>query len=419
MFRGIGIYIEGGNGNIIDNCIIRNAGVVAVCMGKGIKSDTMCRHNFTGEPISKEIGSWHEHIYDNPAFDRNAGKNHIIKNCHIYNCGTGGISMGGGDRVSLTPANNEVYNCEIHHCNRYDKMYKACINIDGVGNKITHCLLHDAAGSAIYLHGNDHIMEYNEIHNVCLEADDGGAFYIGRDPSERGNLLQYNYFHHIPTPHKPDVPLKNGCGTFAIYNDDGACGTTILSNIFYKAGSWTIISGGGSDITIDNNIFVQSQAAIVQGDTLMRGVYGFYDKDKMPEKGSLLYHRLLESVDVTKPPYTTKYPSIANFFADRGKPSRNTARYNVVYECLNFIIQRHYDEYLINDTFIKKEGETEYDVYKSHTPWYEQKENIITANCPFENDTTFEINKNVLAAMPSFKQIPFNKIGLIKEKNND
>jgi len=142
--RGLGIYIEGGENNLVAGCTLRNIGVVAVCIGKGVASDKMLRHNFTGTPISRQLGSWHEHIYDNTAFDRKGGKNHGIISCDIYNIGAGAISLGGGDRKTLTAANNHVINCDIHNYNRLDRSYKAAVNVDGVGNRIAHNLIHHA-----------------------------------------------------------------------------------------------------------------------------------------------------------------------------------------------------------------------------------------------------------------------------------
>ena len=67
------------------------------------------------------LGSWHEHIYENTTFEREGGTNHGVVGCDIYNTGAGGISLGGGDRVTLTPAGNYVRNCHIHDFNRLDR----------------------------------------------------------------------------------------------------------------------------------------------------------------------------------------------------------------------------------------------------------------------------------------------------------
>jgi hypothetical protein len=41
------------------------------------------------------------YMYKHTTYDREAGTGHIISNCEIYNTGSGGISLGGGDRLTL------------------------------------------------------------------------------------------------------------------------------------------------------------------------------------------------------------------------------------------------------------------------------------------------------------------------------
>ena len=213
--RGMGVYLERGANNRIQNCTLRNLGMVAICIGKGVAADPDYRHAFTGKPVSRELGSWHEHIYDNPAFDREAGTGHGVVNCHIHDIGAGAISLGGGDRLKLVSAGNFVENCDIHHFNRWDRTYKGGVNLDGVGNRVAHCRIHEAPALALYLHGNEHVIEYNEITRVMLEGDDMGAFYMGRDPTERGNIIRYNYWHNLAPAHM----------TWCLYFDDLAMET--------------------------------------------------------------------------------------------------------------------------------------------------------------------------------------------------
>lgn len=95
--RGLGIYIEGGESCVVSSCVFRNLGLLAVCIGRGVEPDPLYRHAFTGRPVSRELGSLDEHLYANPDFNRLAGRNHRIENCSLYNLGSGGISLGGGD----------------------------------------------------------------------------------------------------------------------------------------------------------------------------------------------------------------------------------------------------------------------------------------------------------------------------------
>ena len=236
---------------------------VAVVMGRGIKPDTKNRHDFTGEPMSRQLGSWHTHFYQNTTFNRKAGRNHGVLSCDIYNIGAGGVSLGGGDRVTLEPGHNFVENCEIHSFNRLDRTYRAAVNVDGVGNRIAHNRIYNAPGSAVYLHGNDHLIEYNHIHHTTMETSDMGWFYIGRDASELGNVIRYNFVHHAGVTddgREGDVTE----GTTGIYMDDLACGTKIYQNVFYKVGKnrAAVMINGGHDNIIENNIFIQCRYAL-------------------------------------------------------------------------------------------------------------------------------------------------------------
>lgn len=87
--------------------------------------------------------------------------------------------MGGGDRKTLQAGNNIVSNCLFHANNRIAKSYRPAVHITGVGNRIVHCEMYDSPSMAILMHGNNHLIENNYIHDVCLEVEDQGAFYYG------------------------------------------------------------------------------------------------------------------------------------------------------------------------------------------------------------------------------------------------
>jgi hypothetical protein len=251
--RGMGIYIEKGKNNLVENCVFRNLGLVAISMGKGIAPFENLQHAGNGTPASAVIGNLYAHLYNNTTFNREAGTGHIIRHCSIYNTGAGGIIMGGGNRLTLEKGNNQVINCNIHHFNRLERSYKAGINIDGVGNIIRNNEISYCPGSAILLHGNDHVMEYNNIHHAVTDGDDMGAIYYGRDPSEQGNKVRYNFFHHLGNDHGLLV---------ATYHDDGACGMEVSGNVFYKAGQRAALVGGGHDNVYSNNIFIDTDMGL-------------------------------------------------------------------------------------------------------------------------------------------------------------
>lgn len=263
--RGIGVYIGGGENVNIDSCIFRNLGMLAVQIGQGTSYVREEMHNGHGtyregyEPTPQHeiIGDWHGYLYANAAWDGNGGKNHLISNCDMYDLGSGGVLLGGGNRKNLIPANNTVYNCRITNINRLEKACKGAVNVWGVGNKISHCDMYNLSGMAVYVHGNDHIIEYNKIHDAVKHLTDCGAIYLGRDPSEIGNVIRYNFIYNIKNPHSYDL-----YGYTAIYFDDGAIYNEIYGNYFYdivQRGPFffsTIHWNGGGGTSVANNVFI-------------------------------------------------------------------------------------------------------------------------------------------------------------------
>lgn len=295
--RGMGIYMERSEHCRIQNCLFKNLGSVAICMGKGIEKFSDYRHEGSGKPVSRAIGSLQQHLYANTLFNREAGHDNGIINCEITNTGAGGIHLSGGDRKTLEPGNNFVENCKISNYNRLEKSYRAGVDISGVGNRIAHCEISDAPSMAILLHGNEHVMEYNNIHDVCLEIDDQGALYYGRDPSEYGNIVRYNYFHHLGAEHR----------VTAVYHDDGACGMEVTGNVFYKAGTLPVLIGGGLDNVYQNNLFIDCPTAIHVDNRMQNWGKGMLAPDGIVDER-------LKAVNYKKPPYSEAYPALVNYW---------------------------------------------------------------------------------------------------------
>jgi hypothetical protein len=317
--RGMGAYVEGGESCIFSACVFRNLGMLGVCIGRGVTPDPLSRHAFTGEAVSRQVGSLNSHAYDNPDYNRQGGRNHRVENCQLYNLGVGGISLGGGDRKSLTPAGNTVFNCEIHDFNRWDRSYKSGVNIDGVGNRIEHCLIYNAPGTAIYLHGNSHLIANNEIHHVMQEGDDMGAFYMGRDPTEFGNVIRDNYFH--------DVGFGRTASTWTIYYDDGACGSEACGNIFVRAGrGGTFHIGGGKYNYTHDNIFVDCGLAIRIDNRQQT-----WNKGQIAKGGIVDQRYNLMKAD--QPPFSTRYPQLAKFWHDNPALPADPVERNLFVRC--------------------------------------------------------------------------------------
>ena len=266
------------------------------------------------------------------AVDVDGGRNNSVIGCDISQTGLGGVQLSGGDRKTLTPGNNTVENCHIHHYGRLKKCYVTAVNISDVGNRIAHCLIHDAPHTAVLLHGNDHVIEYNEIHNVVSEVQDAGAFYLGRDWSERGNVLRFNCFHDL-YGYGLDTYDEETCvatyesprGINAVYMDDNASGLHVYGNVFYRCSLIGIMIGGGKDNVVENNIIVESYPAFHMDARWDQ----FFAPDS--EGGVRDYMRKkLEDVNHTEPPYSERYPTLPDVLENPRLPTRNVFRRNII-----------------------------------------------------------------------------------------
>lgn len=287
--RGIGVYIEGGTGVRVAGCALRNMGVVAVAIGRGIKPFDHLSHEGIGEPASRELGNLRQHLYADVTWNQEAGTNHGVVSCDIHDIGAGGVSLGGGDRRTLAPAGNHVVNCRIFRVNRLDKTYRPSIDLNGVGNRIAHNIMYDATHSAVIFYGNDHRMEYNVIHDVLLESDDGGAFYTGRDVTTYGNVIRHNHVYNVGSTN----PLYHHGYWHGVYLDDHPGGITVSGNVFrnIKAG----VLASGRDVKVLNNVLVDCGRPIV---VQIRPV-------------SKIHKDRLLSLPVRELPWCTRFPSLA------------------------------------------------------------------------------------------------------------
>jgi len=392
--RGIGVSIEGGEGDSISRCVIRNVGTVGVMTGKGARPSFpgAVADDYQGVPASREVGSFHSQCYVNTVWDRDAGTGHVIDRCEVYNCGSGGIILGGGSKKDLTPGRCAVTNCRIHDYDRRNKAAACGVIVDGCGNIIAHNEIYNGDLQAIFVHGNDHVFEFNLIHDVARNSNDASAWYLGRDPSDQGNVVRWNFFHHVGRADRK--------WTMGVYCDDATCGVLIEGNVFYRTASYgTVYSNGGQDIVVKNNIFIEGYGPAFQ----LKSMWYDFGMGEIPyffgPKG-IYTKRLTESVDITKPPYSTRYPLLKDWLAllPDGKtytgmrPRRNVfdgnvlVKYDETYRLVGKYAQCDFGENYITQS----------------DPGFADAEKM---NFALKNDSP------VYKELPGFRKIPFEEMG--------
>jgi hypothetical protein len=252
------------------------------------------------------------------------GAGHGILSCDIESMGRGGTRVTGGDRKTLTPGGHFVENCHIHHLSRIHHTYTPAVYLVGVGNRIAHNLFHDIASSAINLGGAENVVEFNESYNVVTESDDQGGVDMFGNPTFRGNVYRYNYWHHIGD-WQGTSPWPLG-GQAGIRLDDAISGVLIYGNVFFRcsSGHWGfggVQIHGGKDNVVDNNLFVDCKTAVS---------FSPWGEKRWQQYTA----HTLESREIDRALYVARYPALAELSQNH---DANALSRNVVYACGQFL----------------------------------------------------------------------------------
>lgn len=321
-----------------------------------------------------------------------------IVGCDVSDTGTGGLDVHGGDRRTLSASGNVVEDVLVRDFSQHCLTYASAIHLGGVGNVVRHCEISGAPHMAIGVYGNDNVVEYCVVSNVCMSSDDAAAFYKGRNPSCRGNVLRYNFWSEIGSP--------RGHGNAAIYFDDGDCGDSVVGNVFYRCGEpgfggfGTVFCHGGHSNLVENSVFVECRRPLGSAPWDQKRWEGFL-------KSPLEQTRLLGEVCVTDSVWTAHYPAIKSIFTPESDAERwNLARNSAFVKCPATLPGR-------------KPGETRPGILCGR--WATNATDVVFDSDPgFVNasakDFTLKSDSEILKRIPEFKPIPFEKIGLLRKR---
>ncbi|MGE5532008.1 MAG: right-handed parallel beta-helix repeat-containing protein, partial [Bacteroidota bacterium] len=336
--RGEGVQIMGGADNLIAGCTLRNLPRLAVRVEGGLR--------------------------------------HGVQSCDMYNLGAGGISLNGGDRRTLTPAGHYADNNHIHHFAQLVFAYQNAIRLAGVGNRMTHNLVHDTIHEALSYSGNDHLVEFNEVYNVCLEADDSGVIHQGRDWTWRGNIIRHNFFH--------DIVAGNAVSNMGVYLDDMESGVEVSGNVLYRIPR-AILVGGGRDNKVTGNLIIDCPIPVSIDNRAMNWA-SYHVGTTM--KG------LLDKVPYTEEPWRSRYPRLPGIWEDEpGTPKGNGFTDNLMVRCgkPSFAAE------------VGKFGIIANNLEISDDPGFADAARL---------DFSLKANAPVYKQLPGFTPIPFEKMGV-------
>lgn len=242
-----------------------------------------------------------------------------IRNSQIADSGDGGITLAGGARKTLEPANLFAQDNIIRRFARLGRTYRPGVFISGVGNRVIGNYIGEAPHSGIIFSGNNHLIAFNEIAKVATETDDAGAIYTGRDWTARGTNIVNNFLHDIGPPQTIEQTTGSGEGVKGIMLDDFASGTSVKDNLFLRVPKAVFI-GGGRDNKVSGNLFLGSNPAIYMDS---RGAS--WAAEHITKRDGEL-RTALAAMPIASPLWRQHYPHLTNILRDQ--PA--LAKYNIV-----------------------------------------------------------------------------------------
>lgn len=274
------------------------------------------------------------HVWDG-FVDEGSGVSHIeVKNCNIFNFGSGAIVINGdnvhlesnhirniggtalylrgGDLETLTPSENTIINNNIHRVGYLQKAYVPAIAMHGVGIHVAHNDIYDAPHCIFNYHGNDHIIEYNKIHDAVKECLDMDAIYTRNEymPQWRGNIIRNNYIYNIGI--FPVGEYTKQLNVSGIRTDNYGHALQIYNNVFANIGSDGAnnvigVTAQGNRNTLKGNLFIDCSATFLGWNTYAAGTT--WDMNKQEEKERVELAAKYAAIPI----FAEKYPELATF----------------------------------------------------------------------------------------------------------
>ena len=323
------------------------------------------------------------------------GYSNIVTDCELSHIGATAVDIKGGDRENLIAGKNRIENCLIHDFSEVSITEGQGVRLYGVGNICAHNEIYNAPQQAIFYGGNNNIIEYNNIHDVALLSTDSSAIYTGRRWDEVGNVVRYNAIYNI------------GSGDFAphgIYLDDGASGQTMYGNIIINCKGNGFMIGGGRNNNIYNNILVNCDKAFFYDARSINAVLNSDYWFEHSREGLDMHQNLLAS-PWQSDAWQKAYPYMKNWSLDYNDTENPDFIPNPADSKINNNIIVHYNDACeIEDTVYNFSDISNNEFYSIG--------NIdkLFVNAEAGDYTIQDIDK-VKASIPSFEEIPLDKIG--------
>jgi parallel beta-helix repeat protein len=251
--------------------------------------------------------------------------NSNVSNNVVYGCGTSGVSVSGGDLVTLEGSHISVVGNRISNYSRIIRTYQPAIGFNGVGIYVANNTLSHGPHTGITGGGCNNLFEFNSISHMAYECIDCGALYVGRSWAQRGNTARFNVFDTI----RPTERLaQQTCSQSAIYLDDQMSGWDIYGNTIINS-TWGVLIGGGRHNRIHGNTFINNDLDVYFDSRGLNWEYKMCQFNCSASEGSSCFRVALEDVHYTQAPYATQFPELVNIYAPESHPCTPIGIFNI------------------------------------------------------------------------------------------
>ncbi len=261
------------------------------------------------------------------------GNHNTLADCKIFNVGNPGLIKTSGDAATLTPGCNLLENNLIH-----DVSY--ALGTNGVGDVIRHNEIYNAPNAVLTCGELNNLIEWNYVHEVVMNCNDGGAFYGGQRLHTQGNVIRYNKFENVGNDRFDEGMI------IGVYLDDGLSGFTVTSNVFLNV-PCAILAGGGRDITITNNVIIGGSSAIIYDQRMVTWYEAGREIMTDPEKN--VRWLLLQQMPYQEEPWASAFPNLAKIHFDKDRTDDIDFAMNPSYSVIenNIIIAPEINKWLL------------------------------------------------------------------------
>lgn len=356
-------------------------------------------------------------------------ENEIISS-HIHDIGANGIYLDGGNQSSMTPARNLVENCKIHDFSQERRAYNPGLTLFGTGQVVRNSEIFNGPHMGMKIKGNNHLLEYNDVHRLPHEYSDMLAIYFntGNYPLQRGTIIRRNRFHDV------SGGWKRSAG---VYMDNETCGVLVEENYFYDNGAessgWSVMVHGGADNIVRNNVFVYASYPFCI--SLRLNGYASGDFEGRLDRWQSEFRTKAKNV------HFQHYPELKHFFDDEGvSPVPLSYTFNKIKnaegDVINYWDRRTPSTNVFTGNMVYNESPDIFKMSNMDRGFYtvsnfrvidgQMQENLISGNNHNESmdpgftdyigrDLSFDtasINPGLKADLPHLSGLPFYKMGL-------